>query len=58
MSSIKGVFIIQCEDHPDFQEYVDADGKRIPSGQDVGVEVEIDGEVEFCLLDGIYYSEN
>lgn len=47
--------LVQAEDGEDFQEYFYEDGGRVPRGEDVGVEIEENGETKFYLLDGILY---
>ena len=50
---------IQAEEGKEFQQYVDKDGKQIPSGKTVGVEMtHFNGEVSFHLLTGIFFSNN
>lgn len=39
-----------------FQEYVDADGKRIPDGEPIGIEVLQNGVWLLKLLDGVFFS--
>jgi hypothetical protein len=45
------VELINAEEGEGFQEYCDEDGKRIPAGTPIGVE--IDGQLK--LLNGIYF---
>ena len=45
--------LIQAEEGEDFQDYYDDSGKRIPSGEDVGVEVTQFGETRLYLLDDV-----
>lgn len=47
--------IIEAEDGEDFQEYVYEDGKRVPHGEQVGVEITQDGKTEFFILEGVLY---
>lgn len=47
--------IIEAENGEDFQTYCDPDGKILPAGTPVGVEVYIDGEPRFFLLEDVYY---
>ena len=46
-------YLIQAEDCDDFQEYYYDDGTRVPHGTDVGVEVIVNSEIKFFILDGI-----
>jgi len=53
--------LIHCEHGEEYQEYFYANsmpsGKptRVPSGMAVGVEITMNGETTFYLLDGIKY---
>lgn len=40
----------------DFQEYYYEDGNRVPEGEDIGVELELEGkEIKLYLLDDVYF---
>jgi hypothetical protein len=47
--------LIQCENPEDnnFQDYYFDDGRPVPHGTDVGVEITIKHDTKFYLLDGI-----
>ena len=50
--------LIQAEEGDDFQTYMYDDGELVPSGEDVGVELTINGNTTFYLLDGINFLNN
>jgi len=61
MLRIDGFFdknpIIEAEDGPEFQEYVFKNGKPVPAGTPIGIEVSGDNGVELKLFDNILFSD-
>lgn len=50
--------IIDAEDGEDFQDYVYWNGKAVPHGEQVGVEITQDGNTEFFLLEDILFRDD
>lgn len=48
---------IEAEDGEGFQEYKFADGKKVPAGTPIGLEVFVEGRWKLELHDGIFFSD-
>jgi hypothetical protein len=50
------VYKVYAEDGVDFSQYIYSDGSIVPSGEQIGVEVETSNGFELILLEGIFHA--